>query len=392
MSIPPRTQTIALALEYPILQMGGTEVLVRQLIAGLSRAFRMVLVSPDDPASIPTFISEKLAAHIPLDWKRHYSLRGGHELASAMRGHQVDLAHFHLGGTYNWGSRFFHSCPLHGVAASGLPFLITTHGVFDLVGVLGKHRPQFLNYAIMPYVWASRCTLSLRSKKEVMVSSHDEKKMRSWFSLARGKFGQIYHSQLLRPIPKPPQKDNIVLCVGTIGSRKGQWILATAFSKICRRFPDWKLLIVGRPGEEEFVARTKSCAEPCGDQVQFLTDASDDDVAKLYRQAAIFAMPSLQEGLGLSLQEAIFFGCVPIGSRVGGIPELIEHERNGILVPPGDPETLSLGLSHLMTNPRRRAELASSGAELLLEKEMFADLMIEKYTRTYHDILFAETP
>jgi len=63
--------------------------------------------------------------------------------------------------------------------------------------------------------------------------------------------------------------------------------------------------------------------------------------AALMRTSSIFAMPSLQEGLGLSLQEALWHGCPAVGSRVGGIPELIDHQRNGLLITPGSESELA---------------------------------------------------
>lgn len=392
LEMPDQKSSLALALEYPICQHGGTEVLVRQLIEGLAPHFRLILVSPDATGEVSSRIASLLSAHVCLKWNRYDGVRGGRTLAGELRQQGVELVHFHFGGTYNWGSRFYHTCPLQGVADAGLPFLITTHGVFDLVRVLGKHRTVWMNWLVFPYVWMSRCLLSLRSRREIMVSKHDESRMRKCFFPAGGKYGQVYHSQLKASGPSAASKRKLVLCVGTIGARKGQWILTAAFARLFRDFPDWTLAVVGRTGDRQLLELTRENARPCGSQVVFVPDATDEEVRHYYGEAAIFAMPSLQEGLGLSLQEAISHGCVPIGSRTGGIPELIEHQRNGILVPPGDEKALEQGLRMLMTDPAVRNKFSQEGQCLLKEKEMSSEMMTMKYIRLYNKILHEKQP
>ena len=104
-------------------------------------------------------------------------------------------------------------------------------------------------------------------------------------------------------------------------------------------------------------------------------------------RAAIFAMPSLSEGLGLSLQEALFRGCACIGSRVGGIPELIAHDRSGLLVPPGDAAALAVGLRTLMRDAPLRQRLGAQGRELVLEKGMTKQRMVQCHAELYRRVL-----
>ena len=86
--------------------------------------------------------------------------------------------------------------------------------------------------------------------------------------------------------------------------------------------------------------------------------------AARYRDADIFTLPSWEEAFGNSFAEALASGLPVVGTNVGGIPELVEHGRNGVLVQPRDPETLAAAIRFLGERPELRAEMgaAESGA------------------------------
>ena len=210
----------------------------------------------------------------------------------------------------------------------------------------------------------------------------------------RSKFGQIYHSQLHRSqikeaAPEPAAKRaKVIICVGTIGFRKGQTILAEAFSRIAPEFPEWKLALIGRHGEEELVAVIKSIISRSNlaERILLLDKCSHDEVNHWMRTAAIFAMPSFFEGLGLSLQEALFHGCACIGSAAGGITDLLQNDANGILVERGNVAQLAEGLRKLMGSEALRERFGQAGRQSIIRKEMFVENMVEKYDRLYEKI------
>ena len=75
------------------------------------------------------------------------------------------------------------------------------------------------------------------------------------------------------------------------------------------------------------------------------------------------------------------------GSRVGGIPELIEHDRSGLLVPPGDPAALAEGLRMLMRDGTLRHRLSECGRRWVLEKGMTRQRMVQRHAQLYREIL-----
>jgi glycosyltransferase involved in cell wall biosynthesis len=381
---------IAICLEYPIDQFGGTEVLVRELIQGLTPRHEIVLVSPDEPASIEkSSVGSRLAGHIT--WKpEEISVRNSQRLAQALQAEHVQLAHFHFGGNYSWGNRFFSKSPVLTVSRAGIPCLSTNHGAFSILdGYCGPQR-KILRWVLLPPAWTNKLHVLSHLRVEIAVSQHDYRALRRWYWPLRSKFGQIYHSRLHgSPPPQIGERAHAIICIGTIGFRKGQTFLVDAFARIAARFPDWKLVLIGRHGEQSMLERIRAtiAANKLADRVLLLNECSNEDVEKWLRTAAVFAIPSVAEGLGLSLQEALFNGCACIASAAGGMTDLVQHDSNGLLARPGDIEDLARGLESLMTDKKLRQRLAASGAQSILEKGMLAEKMVANYEKLYREII-----
>lgn len=388
-------EKIALCLECPIDQFGGTETLVRELVRGLAGRYRITLVSNDDESSIKkSSVADKLDGH--LAWKPgEISTDTSRELARSLSEGGIKLAHFHFAGNYGWGNRYFQKSPILFLSRLGVPCLSTNHGAFSIFdGYCGPQRSVFVKGALFPPAWLNKIRVLGRLKTEIAVSQHDYHALQRWYWPLRAKFGQIYHSQLhlsqidAAPVPAASRSKTII-CVGTIGLRKGQTFLAHAFSRIAPEFPDWRLALIGRHGEASMVAEIKGiiARDKLSERILLLDKCSDEEVDHWMRTAAIFAMPSLFEGLGLSLQEALFRGCACIGSSAGGITDLIENDSNGILVGRGNVDELARGLQKLMAGEDLRARLGAQARQSIIQKEMFAEKMVEKYDQLYKSIL-----
>ena len=81
----------------------------------------------------------------------------------------------------------------------------------------------------------------------------------------------------------------------------------------------------------------------------------------LLGKAAIFVLPSYAEGLPMALLEAMSCGTAVIATDVGGVAEVVENEKNGLLVPPGDVRTLGWAINHLLTDCELRERLGKAG-------------------------------
>jgi len=383
---------IALALEYPLMQQGGTEVLVRELLRGLSRHFEIVLVSGDRRQSdLPNELAGLACRHFAWD-AGNASASAARALADSLRGENVQLAHFHFGGTYEWRSNRFWQCPVYHLAKSGVPCLSTNHLAVEWLNCgCNPARPWWQKNLYQLFAIGSRSLVYRRLKLEVCVSQHDRRRVAALFPLFRRKIIQRYHSLLPADAPPPDlqNRDPVVLCIGTIGGRKAQPILAEAFARVAGKHPAWQLHFIGRPEQADYVEQIQASAAAHGVslRVRILGRLSDGETVHAMQRASLIAMPSLQEGLGLSLQEALFHGCVGVGSRAGGIPELIEHEVNGLIVPPGDVAALSGALERLMSDAALLDRFRAQSRASVLRKGMTAPAMVQNYLDLYQKFL-----
>ena len=384
---------IALCLEYPIEQFGGTEILVREMIYGLGERYEIILVSPDNESAIKdSSVGSILRGH--LSWEPdQISVGNSRRLAQDLVNSGVKLVHFHFGGNYAWGNRYFTKCPILPLSRLGVPCLSTNHGAFALMhGYCGPQR-AFLKWALFPAAWLNKVRIVAHLKREIAVSMHDYNALRRWYWPVRSRFGQIYHSRIhASSVPSsPPQRSKTIICVGTIGRRKGQTFLVEAFSRISADFPDWKLVLIGRHGEDWMLEKIHAMIAQIrlSEKIVLMNQCSDHELNQWLKTAGIFAMPSLLEGLGLSLQEALFHGCACIASSAGGITDLIQNGSNGLLVEPGNVEQLADGLIKLMSNEKLRRQFGVRGSQSVVEKEMTAEGMCEKYDQLYRNILLS---
>jgi glycosyltransferase involved in cell wall biosynthesis len=381
---------IALCLEYPINQFGGTEILVKELIKGLADKHQIVLVSRDSAKNAgQSSIGKWLSGHI--HWNpASICVAQSRQLAETFAAEKINLAHFHFGGNYAWGNRRFNLSPIVHVCRKGIPTLSTNHGAFSIMaGYCGPQRSALVKLALFLPAWLSKQYVLAHLECEVAVSRYDYRALRRWYPFLRRKFRQIYHSQLHFPPPVGATKRHkVILCVGTVGPRKGQPILVEAFCHLADKHPDWQLVLIGRMDDDLMERQIHESIKHArlSERVQLLGARPDAEVQQWLSTSAIFAMPSFQEGLGLSLQEALFHGCACVASRAGGISDLIDHGENGLLVEPGNVAQLAAALEKMISDDSYRVRLGTHAPQSILDKKMTAEGMVQKYLELYQEI------
>jgi len=172
----------------------------------------------------------------------------------------------------------------------------------------------------------------------------------------------------------------LIVSVGNLYPVKGHQVLLEALIRLKTQsdLPRWRVALAGRGREMD---RLKQFAEAHGlDRVHFL--GHRPDVPDILAAADAWVMPSLSEGLPLALLEAMFAGKAIIASRVGGIPEVIDAERDGILVPPNDPLALGGALARLLADAELRTRLARA-ARQRAASEFSVGHMTDAYERLY---------
>ena len=387
--IPNIRKRVAFCLEYPIGQAGGVSVLVRSLITGLAKEYEVVLISPD---SGPGFEADPLRPlirnHVAFD-PAECSRQAAHTLARRIAEAKVDLAHFHFGGNFAWNNRFPGRCPVPPLARLGVPVVTTVHMTVGLLqGYCSADKPLWLKLAYFPIAWLSKMSVLRHVRREIAVSQQDYERLRRWYWPVRGRFVRVYHSRISEtaaPVAEQP-REPVVLAVGHIAQRKGQVVLAEAFARIAGGYPEWRLLLAGHIGEESCRKQIEELARKCPRPGQISILGQRDDAAELMRRASIYVQPSFHEGLPLALQEALYYQCACVATRIAGNTELVEHQRNGLLVPPGNVAEMSRALEQLIEDLPWRERLAANARKSISLKAMTAERMIARHQKIYHDL------
>jgi glycosyltransferase involved in cell wall biosynthesis len=175
------------------------------------------------------------------------------------------------------------------------------------------------------------------------------------------------------------------LVVGTVGwllPIKGPMYLLKAMAPIWQSYPDIKLVFVGK-GDLEEKLRLKASLMGVSDKVEFL--GWRDDIPEIMQLLDIFVLPSLNEGMGRVLVEAMAAGKAIVASNTGGIPDLIMHGHNGLLVPPGDSSRLAGAIIMLLKDTHRREEMGKNGK--LLAVRYSVESMVNKIDNLYKTLL-----
>jgi glycosyltransferase involved in cell wall biosynthesis len=152
----------------------------------------------------------------------------------------------------------------------------------------------------------------------------------------------------------PPRRRVRCLAVARLVERKGLGDLIRAFALLDRG--RYELEIVGG-GADELVLRELVARLGLWHDVRFLGVLDRQAVAERYRQADLFTLPSSAEAFGNVFAEAHASGLPVVGSTTGGIPELVEHGTNGLLVTPGDIHALAGAIRYLGGDPDLRLEM-----------------------------------
>lgn len=171
----------------------------------------------------------------------------------------------------------------------------------------------------------------------------------------------------------------VITTVANLRAEKGHDVLLEAAAIVCRAYPSVCFQFVGdglmRDAREQ-QARDLGIAG----QVSFL--GHREDIAELLAASDLFVLPSRTEAFPNGLVEGMAAGLPSIASDVGGIPELIQHDRNGLLVPPGDPVALAHAITALLSDELRAAALGHS-ARTTIESRYSFDRMVAAFESMY---------
>lgn len=181
--------------------------------------------------------------------------------------------------------------------------------------------------------------------------------------------------------PAPGKEE--VLLVGFPFHIKGVDILIKAFDAIASQFPDWRLKIIGFYNADDMQRLEKMIAGKS--YIQYAKPVVRSELVKHIQGCSIFALPSRTEAMGRVLLEAMACGKPRVASNVDGIPMVVEHGVDGLLVEPDCPSALASALSSLMEDSVLREQLGKA-AEQRAQKEFRGDRYFERMQKFFASI------
>ncbi|WP_127588339.1 glycosyltransferase family 4 protein [Paenibacillus koleovorans] len=244
---------------------------------------------------------------------------------------------------------------------SHVPLILTAHGcVTAEYYYFGRITPNSLGWLMV----SSFESLAISQTDRTIVPSEWLKGVYQRCGIPVGKMTVIHNGIDIKSFKhrmkastgllKPADK-RVIISTGRLEKVKGQHVLLDALAKLNKERKDWELWVAGT-GEAEKVLKDQVQRLGLKNEVKFLDRRSD--VPALLKQADIFVIPSLEENYPFSLAEAQVAGKAIIASEVGGIKEMIDPGKNGLLVPAGDSNKLYRQLKKLMADPKLQRDLA----------------------------------
>ena len=179
-----------------------------------------------------------------------------------------------------------------------------------------------------------------------------------------------------------------VATVGRLAREKGHRVLLQAMQEVVAEVPRARLVISGK-GEQEAALREQVETAGLSGSVEFAGFVPD--VRTVLSAADVFAMPSLSEGLGVAVLEAMAMGKPAVVSDAGGLPESVVHGETGLVVPAGDAEALAGGLTELLRDSERARRMGSVGRKRALEV-FDRPRVVERVLVVYEEVLGGGRP
>ena len=143
-----------------------------------------------------------------------------------------------------------------------------------------------------------------------------------------------------------------------------------------------QIVYVGRDSYEKGIDILRKIESRINGTVKFCTDLPWDETMKFLKESEILVVPSRTESIPQVIKEAFYLKVPVIATNVGGNPELVAHQKTGILVPPEDPEKLTIAINDLLDDEEARRSFTNNAFEFI-NKNFSWDVLLEKYVGLY---------
>ena len=147
-----------------------------------------------------------------------------------------------------------------------------------------------------------------------------------------------------------------------------------------------QVIYIGRDSYEKGTDILRDIESKINGNVVYCTDLEWKEAMSELKASSILVVPSRMESIPQVIKEAFFLNVPVVATKVGGIPELIEHEKNGLLVDPNDPDQLLNSVNELLENNDKAASIAHAGHDFVV-KNLTWEILLPKYIKFYENLL-----
>lgn len=360
--------------------VGGTERVVWELATRLPRQRFDVRVWLSPAPALDEFAAALQAQEIPVDRvaevDSRWDLRGMLATWTRLRALKPDVLHVH----HVWPAADRYLAAL--ARAAGVPhFVVTEHIVGDShsPGQRALKRDELSRADAVTAVCGAIADKLVgdygvpRERVRVVPNGADLPDEAAEAGPAR-QWRERFSAALIRPL---------WVVAARLEDQKGHAVLFDALAEVSKRGLEFTLAVAG-DGTLRGALEERARQLGLGQRVRFL--GSVEDIGPLLAAADAVVLPSLWEGLPLTLLEAMARSRPVIASAVGGVPEVVEHGENGWLVPPGDVIALADALEFMHRKADRATRLGRAGGELV-RRDYHWQAVVEGFESVYDEVL-----
>jgi len=361
------------------MSVGGAEMHLRELLAGLSRAkyhIEVAFLKEEAQEARPLkgdFAALGLKVH-DLGSRNRLSPGALFRLIRLIRLGRFDLLHTHLFRADLYGS----------LAARFFPGLRLVNSV---------HNPE--DFYQKPAVALLARLAEARQQRTIIISQAVGDHLRRYLHTPPSRMELVYYGlepkakqgfDLRREYGLPPEAP-LVGTIGRLALQKGHVHLIRAMAQINRKWPEARLVIVGHD-DQGVRPRLEAEINRLNLDGRVILTGFRGEVPDIMAAFDIFCLPSLWEGFGLVLLEAMAEGRPIVASRVGSIPEVVVDGETGLLVEPGDEAGLAEAIGALLADPGRAKAMGLAGRQR--QENRFSREAMVRSTEAVYDRLLAK--
>ncbi len=263
---------------------------------------------------------------------------------------KFDVLHSHMSRAHAFGVLL--------KMATGIPVVATAH-----------NRSLQLHWTFNDYVIANSEATCRYQRSINRVSSNKMKTIYCFTDLDRFNTTTPKRVRIATRHLQNTPDDFLVGLVGEVVARKGHLYLFRAIKRLCDEIPNFRLALLGRfSRDENYVKKLRSILIKNGLYRRVKWCGLRSNIHDFMAAFEITVVPSVEEPLGLVALESLAAGTPVVAADTGGLPEIVHHQKSGLIVPPKNPDALADAIIELANDPVRREVMGQHGKQFVFQQ------------------------